>query len=193
MAGSEHDLPFEIFFIFLFGMRVRFCGHVKATGILATLSAQKPKRASKFSPKQEGGCWMSHARMSRNARARRASSLLRSKSRLPSDLLTTQIPLSASYSGLSSLNPLDNPQGTIARANSSKNNASSCSRRPSRVTLRRCVCTPGRVWGVTCLGQRTYSFSVPALPLYTLRFYPLWLFPPPTHPPTHPPTRPPWR
>lgn len=136
--------------------------------------------------------WMSHARMSRNASTTRA--LLRSKSRLPSDLLTTQIPLSASYSGLSSPLQSQSPlTTTITNVNSSKNNASSCYRRLSSI-VRRLSSRPASLssslrlrccWeGLGChlSGQRTYSFSVPALPLYTLRFYPLGSSPPPPLP-----------
>lgn len=131
---------------------------------------------------------MSHARMSRNASTTRA--LLRSKSRLPSDLLTTQIPLSASYSGLSSPLQSQSPlTTTITNVNSSKNNASSCYRRPSSVV-------PSRVTlfvvasalllggsGVSPVWSTYILIFCPRSPTLHASLLPPWLFPSPSPPP----------
>lgn len=128
--------------------------------------------------------------MSRNASTTRA--LLRSKSRLPSDLLHDSDPavskLFRSVEPLQSQSPLTT---TITNVNSSKNNASSCSRRPSSVVRRpssrpaslssslRLRCCWGRVWGVTCLVNVHTHFLSPAPPTLHASLLPLGPSPPP--------------
>lgn len=145
MAGSEHD-PIRDF------NEGSLRGHVKATCVLATLSAQKPKQASKFSLKQEGGCWMSHARMSRNARARRA--LFSSPQQIATSLRSPHDSDPAVSKLFRSVEP---PAVSIPLTTTKGQSPTSTAAKTTRVlalVVRPAslfVVAPGRVWGVTCL------------------------------------------
>lgn len=109
--------------------------------------------------------------MSRNASKTRA--LLRSKSRLPLDLLTTQIPPSASSLCPPAVSiPLDDHQGTTTST------VAKTTRVLARVTLRRCSCVPRRVWGVTCLVNVHTHFLSPLYHSTRFASTPLTLPPP---------------
>lgn len=131
---------------------------------------------------------MSHARMSRNARARRA--LFSSPQQIATSLRSSHDSDPAVSKLFRSVEP---PAVSISLTTTKGQSPTSTAAKTTRVPA--LVVRPASLFvvasalweGLGChlSGQRTYSFSVPALPLYTLRFYPLWHLPPllPTRPP----------